>query len=140
MPGVNAESAPPVDIVARLVLLVLHVPAVVAFVNVVDVPVHPELLPTMPAGEALTVIPIVAFVPQPEEKVMVTAPAETPVTTPVAGLTVALPVLLLLQVPDGVALVSVVFKPVHMVVAPEIAPAEVKVDTVLVAKPQPTLL
>lgn len=126
--------------VPMLVLLVLQVPAVVASAIAVDAAVHTELLPVIAAGDALTVMPIVALVPQPDEKVIVTAPADMPVTTPVVGCTVALPVLLLLHVPVGVASVRVVLKPVHTVLEPDIAPAEVRAVTVVVALPQPTLL
>lgn len=71
---------------------------------------------------------------------MVTAPAATPVTTPVAELTVALAVLLLLHVPPAVASVSVVLIPVHNVEAPEMAAAAVRSVTTLVTVPQPRLL
>ena len=57
-------------------------------------------------------------------------PAATPVTTPVVGLTVAIAVLLLLQLPPVVGLVYVVVVPAHIDDAPEIA--VVPVDMVIV--------
>lgn len=46
-------------------------------------------------------------------------PANAPVTTPVAGITVALP-LLLAQAPPAGLLLNVVLCPIHMLVAPVI--------------------
>lgn len=50
-----------------------------------------------------------------------TLPDETPVTTPVVGSTVALPVLLLLHTPPVVASLSAMVDPLHAVVGPVIA-------------------
>ena len=52
---------------------------------------------------------------------MVTVPAETPETAPVAALTVALNVLLLYQLPPAVALVRVVDPPTHTFALPPMA-------------------
>jgi hypothetical protein len=52
---------------------------------------------------------------------MVTVPAETPETAPVAALTVALKVLLLYQLPPTVVFVSVVDPPTHTFELPPIA-------------------
>lgn len=51
---------------------------------------------------------------------MVSVPASTPVTTPVAGIMVAVAVLLLLQVPPALASLSVTDAPSHTPVAPVI--------------------
>ncbi len=55
---------------------------------------------------------------------MVEVPANTPVTTPVAGLMVELP-LLLLQMPPIVALLSTVVAPIHTLVTPVITAGDV---------------
>ncbi len=51
---------------------------------------------------------------------MVTVPAATPVTLPVVEFAVAIAVLLLLQVPPGVASVSVIDAPLHKLEGPDI--------------------
>lgn len=56
---------------------------------------------------------------------MVTTPAATPVTVPVAAFTVALAVLLLLHVPPVVASASVMDEPGHTEVGPVIAATDV---------------
>jgi hypothetical protein len=50
-------------------------------------------------------------------------PAETPVTTPVEGFTVAAAVFVLLQVPPLILLTNVVVEPVQANVVPPIVPA-----------------
>ncbi len=55
---------------------------------------------------------------------MVDVPANTPVTTPVAGLTDALP-LLLLHMPPIVALLSAVVAPIQILVTPVITAGDV---------------
>jgi hypothetical protein len=54
--------------------------------------------------------------------VIATVPAVTPVTIPVPDPTVAIPLLLLLQVPPVVASLSVIWEPAITVLLPEIAP------------------
>ena len=63
---------------------------------------------------------------------MVAVPALMPVTTPVAGLTEATALLLLLQLPPAVASLNVVVAPLHTVVVPVIAATAVPVVTVTV--------
>ena len=72
---------------------------------------------------------------------MVTVPPDTPPTTP-AGLTVAMVLLLLVQVPPATESVSVVLKPAQMVVAPIMVPAVAVPLTVMfmVATALPQLL
>jgi hypothetical protein len=53
---------------------------------------------------------------------MVVVPCELPVSTPVPATIVATAVLLLLQVPPGVALVRVTVLPTHTLAGPLIAP------------------
>lgn len=73
---------------------------------------------------------------------MVTLPAATPLTTPVAGLTVAKAALLLLQVPPLTASVNVMVEPAHTDDGPLIAPAvgAAVIVTVVVAVAVPQLL
>ena len=66
---------------------------------------------------------------------MVTAPADTPVTTPVE-LTVAMDVLLLLHVPPGVASASVVDDPMHTVLLPVMAAGPAVTVITLYTPPQ----
>jgi len=55
------------------------------------------------------------------EYVIVTTPVEIPDTTPDVAPTVAMDVLLLLQLPPDVASVNVIVDPVHTVLLPDIA-------------------
>jgi hypothetical protein len=73
---------------------------------------------------------------------MFTAPAATPVTTPVAAFTVALAVLLLLHVPPGVASAKVMEEPGHTEVGPVMEATEVPAFMVsaLVATAVPQLV
>jgi hypothetical protein len=63
---------------------------------------------------------------------MVEVPAESPVTIPVAEVTVATPAFALDQVPPLVVEVSVEVKPTQTVVAPEMVPATGAAVTVIV--------
>ena len=122
----------PVDeftIATRLLLLLQLPPLVPLLVNVVTEPAHKVAEPlTRPAlGRALMVIlddeaelpqvPLTVYV-------MVAEPADTPVTTPVNGFTVAAAVLLLLQEPPPVPLlVNIAVRPSHNAAAPLTVPA-----------------
>ena len=68
---------------------------------------------------------------------MVTTPEATPVTTPVAELTVATEVLELDHVPPEVASVSVIEEPGHTVLLPAIAAGPGVTVTVFTTLPQP---
>jgi hypothetical protein len=52
--------------------------------------------------------------------VIVAVPAETPVTSPEVNPTVAIEVLLLVQLPPGIKLVRVIMEPAQTLPAPEI--------------------
>ena len=114
-PAETPVTTPSFVTVALPVLLLLQVPPVDG-VTLAVAPIQTEVAPPK-VGSALTVKalvllqPVTVFV-----KVSVTAPAETPVTTPLF-VTVALPVLLLVQVPpeEGVTLAVA---PIHTDVAP----------------------
>jgi len=108
-------------VVATAVLLLLQVPDGVASLRVVVRPAHTFMVPVMAAGSGLTVSAVVAVQPVGKVYVMVRAPADTPVMIPVVLPAVASVVLLLLQVPPVVALLSVVVRPAHTLVVPLIA-------------------
>jgi hypothetical protein len=121
-----------------------HVPPVEVLVNVIEAPVVTEEAPVMvPAsGVLFTVIVFVATdVPQllVLEYVITTTPLPIPVTIPVLP-TVAISVLLLVQLPPVVALARVVDAPMHNSELPTIVPMAMLSDTVTtidpVAEPQ----
>ncbi len=64
---------------------------------------------------------------------MVTVPAAIPVTTPVSEPTVAVNTSLLLHVPAGVVLLSVVVRPGHTIIVPVIGAGAEFTVTVVVA-------
>jgi hypothetical protein len=121
VPADTPVTTPELVTVATAVLLLTHVPPVVGD-KVLVLPTHTEVLPdTLAIGLALTVTVGVGVDAQPvalDVNVNVTVPAATPVTTP-AFVTVALAVLLLVQVPLVVGDSVVVF-PTHTAVAPVI--------------------
>lgn len=106
VPGPAPPVRPP-DIVAIVPDEELHVPGVVTSDREMVEPWHTEDGPTMAAGIGLTVKSIVVVQPDPVAYVMVATPADTPVTTPLVGSTVAIPVLLLDQLPPANASLSV---------------------------------
>jgi hypothetical protein len=99
-------------IVATVVLLLLHAPPAVASLRVVQVPAHIVVVPIIAAGDEVTVATIVAVQPPLMVYEITAVPAETPQSVPVLPM-VATDTLLLLQVPPGVASLSVVHRPVH---------------------------
>lgn len=106
--------------VATEVLLLVHVPPDILPDKVVVVPEQSTDVPLMVA-EGCTVTTVVAKQPVPNiVYVIVAVPDDTPVTVPLE-LTVAIVVLLLLQVPPNVVLVSEVVPPVHKLVVPLMA-------------------
>jgi hypothetical protein len=123
-PAVTPVTKPPLETVARALLL-LQAPPVATSVNNIAVPTHtfegPVILPAF--GNILTVIAFVAVV-VPHELVtaylIVSRPAVIPVTTPPE--TVAL-VLLLLHVPPVTTSVNMMAEPTHTPEAPVILPA-----------------
>ena len=103
------------------VLLLLHTPPGVASVYNVGIPPQISDGPTMAAGDALTVIPLVTKQLAPGAKVIVAVPAATPVTIPVEEPTVAIAVLLLLQIPEPTRSTNSVFWPAQTVLEPVMA-------------------
>jgi len=106
---------------ATTVLLLLHVPPVVASAKVIAEPTQMLVRPVIAEGKGLTVTTRVAKQPVESVYVIITVPAEKPVTTPEAGLTEATDGLLLVHVPPVVASASVVDDATHTVAVPVIA-------------------
>ena len=122
MPAAIPLTTPvPEPTVASDVLLLLHVPPVVASLKVVVEPIHTLATPVIDAGFGLTVTPNTAVQPAGSVYVMVAVPADTPVTIPVPAPTEAIEVLLLLHVPPLVASLSEVVSPTQTLLTPVIA-------------------
>lgn len=124
---------------ATVVLPTLHVPPPGVATMVMVLPTHTDAGPLMPAA-AITVNSRVTKL-LPTVYVMVTVPAETPVTMPVE-VTVAIAGLLLLHVPPGVVLLNGVDEPTQVPEAPVIGPMPDVVPTVNVIvtkQPLPTV-
>jgi hypothetical protein len=125
VPAATPVTTPDVFTVAVAASALLHTPDGVVQASAVVVPLHKLKVPVTGATAvgALTVIIRVA-IPVPHvlvtEYVMVTVPAEMPVTTPEV-LTVARAVLLLLHTPPGVPLLKAVVSPVQTELLPVIA-------------------
>lgn len=118
-------TAPPLLMVPTAVLLLLHVPPVLASESVVVEPTQTVDAPAMGSGSGLTVITLVVVAtPQPLVTVytIVSTPAVTPVTIPEAS-TVATRVLVLLHTPPVTEPVTVMVLPAHTAVGPDIVPA-----------------
>ena len=93
-------------------LLLVQLPPVTGFVRVILLPTHTDPGPAIGAGDASTVNNAVAVHPDTVYE-MVLVPMARPSTKPVNEPIVAVVGLLLLQVPDGEAFVSVVVSPAH---------------------------
>ena len=137
-PAVTPVTIPPGVTVASKILLLLQVPPGVASVSAIVNPTHTVDGPMMAEGSESTVTTAVEAQPDGQLYDIVAVPKATPVTTP-AGLIVATPVLLLLQVPPpGPNKESV--DPTHSVPAPMTGPGEGFTVTVAVAaQPDPTV-
>jgi hypothetical protein len=112
-------------------LLLLHVPPVVVLASVVWLPAQTVCVPTIAAGIAFTVNGCTALHPVGITYDIVTAAAATPVTMPVA-FTVALVVLLLIQLPPAVVELNAVVAPTHTNGVPVIPAGVVFTVTTLV--------
>ncbi len=100
-------------------VLVQEMPPEVALLSVVVAPIHTVDEPVIAAGAAFTVMIFVRKQPVSNVYVMVTTPAEMPVTEPVSE-TVATSLLLELQKPPVELVARVVLLPAHTEVAPMI--------------------
>ena len=130
MVSVPEETAvtTPVDVltVAIIVLLLLHVPPVVASVSVVVAPGQIAVVPPPIAATVTGATMVTAYLATdgPTVYLMVSTPAATPYTTPEL-LTVAMAADVLLQVPLVAVSVNEVLEPRQIELLPEIVPAPV---------------
>ena len=124
------------DIVATVVIVLLHVPPVVASVKLMVVPVHRLVGPVIDPGPAPTVTTVVAIQPAPSEYVIVVVPIVPPVRIPVVRPIVATVVVLLVHVPPVTASLNVMVPPMHTPVGPRIDVGEgLTLITVVVQQP-----
>jgi hypothetical protein len=86
--------------------------------NVVIEPTQTVVVPVIVAGNGSTVTVAVALQPVESVYVIVAAPADTPVTTPVVKPTLAVLGLLLLHVPPVEVLLREIVEPAHTFVGP----------------------
>lgn len=113
VPAATPVTMPvPDPIVATAVLLLLHAPKAVRSLRLVEEPTHWVEVPVIGAGEDVIDSPSVAIQPVGNAYVIVAVPAATPVTIPEVP-TVAIDVLLLLQVPPVVASVRLAVEPIQ---------------------------
>jgi hypothetical protein len=134
VPAETPVTRPVASTVAIAVLLLLQVPPIVASFKLLVAPTQALGVPVMAAGAVLTDTTVDARVPQPVVYLMVTLPVATPVTTPVVDTTVAIPLLVLLQVPPDAASVSVMVDPEQSGALPLMADgADLTVIAVVVA-------
>jgi uncharacterized protein YacL len=126
--------------VATAVLLLVHVPTVVASVNTADDPMHRLLTPAMAAGAIFTVIGLMTAHPVPNEYFMVSMPGETPVIRPVVPV-VAMAGIVLLHTPPVELSDKVKTDPTHTLLLPPIGFGIGLTVTVLVTYtlPQPNV-
>lgn len=117
--------------VATTGLPLVHEPPGTESVSVTAVPVQRIVGPEIDEGSGLTVIEVVVIQVEPREKVIVATPVVMPVTMPVEP-TVAILLLLLLQVPPPTSL-SVVVDPKHTFGTPVIGVGEELTDKVVCA-------
>jgi hypothetical protein len=94
---------------------------------------HTDDSPVMIAGKGLTVKEEIVLQPVAKEYVIFTTPGTTPVTIPVNEPTVATAILLLVQVPPPVLLVSVVVLPSHTLNVPVMGTGDGLTKIVVVA-------
>ena len=132
IPVIIPEEEP---IAAMAVLLLLHLPPVLASVSVADSPTHTSVVPFIVAGKGFTVTVANAVQPVPIVNVMEAVPGETPVTIPPASM-LATAILPLAHVPLPEASLSDVVSPMQTDVVPTITDGnELTVITVLVMQP-----
>jgi hypothetical protein len=117
--GVADNQRPPPTVLLRFVVL----------------PWHTVLLPVILVGVGFTVNTNAITQPAAVVYLMLTTPALPPVTTPLAGSTVAKLVLALLHVPPGTALLSVRVAPVHTLLMPVMGAVAFTVTVIIAAQP-----
>lgn len=120
VPRATPVITPPLLIVAIAGFELVHVPPVGVLDNVVVPPTHTRAVPVIAPGVTLTVT-FVVTVPVPGTVYDIkTIPLDMPVITPVLIPMVAMPGVVLVHVPPGVASVSVAELPTHIMVGPVI--------------------
>ena len=129
----------PVTIVAKAVLLLLHVPPDVALVSVAEAFTHTAVAPLIAPGVVITVTVLLTRHPAVSVYVIFVVPAAMPVAIPELAFIVAVGVLLLLHVPPVVALVNASVVPVHIVAALVIAGNTFMVTVVVRKQPEARL-
>ena len=125
-------------VVTETPAVLVHAPPTVISLSVIDAPSHTEVAPLIPLGTGLTVTVTTVGTPATVYEIFA-VPAATPVTIPDVP-TVAISVLLLCQVPPGVASVNVVVDSRQTVGAPLTPPtpeAFTVIISVAVIEPQP---
>ena len=119
VPPATAVTLPEFIAVATAVLLLVHeVLPVVTSLNMVDKPWHTVILPVIFAGGNITVSVYILEQPVPNVYVMLTVPADIPVTTPVDPATDIIAALLLLHAPPVEGSLNVTVRPRHTVAGP----------------------
>jgi hypothetical protein len=115
---------PEPDTVATAPFELLQPPPNGVLVSVIVLPAHTVVGPLIAPAAVLTVTTAVVIQPPVDVYVIVAVPGagveDTPITTPVVDPTDAIAALLLLHVPPGVAELSVVVLPWHIVSTPVI--------------------
>lgn len=96
----------------------LHVPPAGASLSAVILPWQTVVFPVIADGSVFIVTVVVAMQPAVVVNLIITFPADAPYTIPATASTVAIAVLLLLQVPPVVASLNIVALPAHRVVLP----------------------
>lgn len=143
VPAPSALKAPVVEpIVATAVVLLVHVPPVVALVKVVVTPSHTCIgePPLMAAGRLFTDTIRVVVQPVPNEYVAIHVPEATPVTMPDEEPIVAIVGHDIDHVPPADGFVNVVVCPTHTVgAAGATAPGKAYTVTVVVAEHPPAV-
>jgi len=122
VPAVMPEIVPvAVSIVAIAVCVLLQEPPLVASLRAVLFPAHTCIVPVIAGGSGFTVTtPVAGAHTSGREKVIVAVPGNSPATMPVIAPTVAIAVLLQLQLPPLVPSDNVAVVPAQMVKIPEI--------------------
>ena len=120
-------------------LLLLNVPPGVPLLSNIELPMQTVDGPVRGAGVVLTVTVMPVEQPVGIVYLIIAMPGVTPVTTPVLKPTVAMAGVLLLQVPPGIASLTVIAVPMHKTEGPTIgAGSGLTLTTVVVEQPVPS--
>jgi hypothetical protein len=137
VPAPIPSTSPVIElIVATELLLVLHVPPVVALVSTVVCPLHKFNAPALAASVPLTVTVRVAKQPNELVNLIVVVPALLPVTKPVVP-TDAIAGVALLQVPVPTDTSMAVDSPEHILLVPPCIGAGIGFTVTIAERKQP---